>query len=169
MLKSMRLLLALADESANDKKQFEHYIRAAAAVAKDVAPFIHPRLSTVEQSAVSRPNKTLVEVIGGLPVGSTPEKPGDMFEAEFTHEGDRCSFEVLLGHAGLTDPALQAIAEIVHDIDLKDGKFGWEEAGGIKALIDGVAMAHQRDEGRLTRGGAIFDDLYEYFSKKRVR
>jgi hypothetical protein len=37
MLKSMRLLLALADESANDKKQFEHYIRAAAAVAKDVA------------------------------------------------------------------------------------------------------------------------------------
>jgi hypothetical protein len=38
----------------------------------------------------------------------------DMFEAEFTHQGDRCSFEVLLGHAGLTDPALQAIAEIVH-------------------------------------------------------
>jgi hypothetical protein len=91
----------------------------------------------------------------------------DMFEAEFTHEGDRCSFEVLLGHAGLTDPALQAIAEIVHDIDLKDGKFGRDEAGGIKALIDGVAMAHRRDEERLTRGGAIFDDLYEHFSRKR--
>jgi hypothetical protein len=91
----------------------------------------------------------------------------DMFEAEFTHEGDRCSFEVLLGHAGLTDPALQAIAEIVHDIDLKDGKFGRDEAGGIKALIAGVAMAHRRDEERLTRGGAIFDDLYENFSKKR--
>jgi hypothetical protein len=91
----------------------------------------------------------------------------DMFEAEFTHEGDRCSFEVLLGRAGLTDPAIQAIAEIVHDIDLKDGKFGRDEAGGIKALIDGVAMAHQKDEERLTRGGAIFDDLYKYFSKKR--
>ena len=91
----------------------------------------------------------------------------DMFEAEFTHEGDRCSFEVLLGHAGLTDPALQAIAEIVHDIDLKDGKFGRDEAGGIKALVDGVAMAYQRDEGRLTRGGAIFDDLYEHFRNKR--
>jgi hypothetical protein len=91
----------------------------------------------------------------------------DMFEAEFTHEGDRCSFEVLLGHAGLTDPALQAIAEIVHDIDLKDGKFGRDEAGGIKALIAGVAMAHRRDEERLTRGGAIFDDLYEHFRKKR--
>jgi hypothetical protein len=91
----------------------------------------------------------------------------DMFEAEFTHEGDRCSFEVLLGHAGLTEPALQAIAEIVHDIDLKDGKFGRDEAAGIKALIAGVAMAHRSDEERLTRGGAIFDDLYEHFSKKR--
>jgi hypothetical protein len=91
----------------------------------------------------------------------------DMFEAEFTHEGDRCSFEVLLGHAGLTDLALQAIAEIVHDIDLKDGKFGRDEAGGIKALIAGVATAHRSDEERLTRGGAIFDDLYESFRKKR--
>ncbi|MCC8953512.1 chromate resistance protein [Bradyrhizobium sp. Pear77] len=91
----------------------------------------------------------------------------DMFEAEFTHQGDHCSFEVLLGHAGLTDPALQAIAEIVHDIDLKDSKFGRGETDGIKALIAGVVMAHRKDEERLTRGGAIFDDLYEYFSKKR--
>lgn len=75
MLKSMRLFLALADESANDKKQFEHYIRAAAAVAKDVAPYIHPRLSTVEQSATDKPEKIIVQVIGGLPVGSTPERP----------------------------------------------------------------------------------------------
>jgi hypothetical protein len=102
--------------------------------------------------------------------GYTPS-PGelrfDMFEAEFTHEGDRCSFEVLLGRAGLTEPALRAIGEIVHDIDLKDHKFGRDEVGGIKTLIAGVAMAHQGDEERLTRGGAIFDDLYEYFRKKR--
>jgi hypothetical protein len=75
MLKSMRLLLALADESAHDKKQFEHYIRAAATVAKDVAPYIHPRLSTVEQPASASPVKHIIEVIGGLPVGSTPENP----------------------------------------------------------------------------------------------
>ena len=54
----------------------------------------------------------------------------DMFDAEFTHEGDRCSFEVLLARIGLDDPALTAIAEIVHDIDLKDEKFGREEAAG---------------------------------------
>jgi hypothetical protein len=74
---------------------------------------------------------------------------------------------VLLSRAGLTDPALQAIAEIVHDIDLKDSKFGRDETDGIKALIAGVVMAHRSDEDRLTRGGAIFDDLCEYFSKQR--
>src|SRR5260370_1167418 len=47
----------------------------------------------------------------------------DMFEAEFTHEGDRCTFEVLLQRFGLSEPALKQVAEIVHDIDLKDGKF----------------------------------------------
>lgn len=50
----------------------------------------------------------------------------DMFDAEFTHIGDRCTFEVLMLAAVLNDPALQAIAEIVHDIDLKDAKFGRE-------------------------------------------
>ena len=48
----------------------------------------------------------------------------DMFDAEFTHEGDNCSFEVLMAHAGLNDAALRSIAEIVHEIDLKDEKFG---------------------------------------------
>jgi len=74
-IKKATVMLALADESANDKKQFEHYIRAAAAIAKDAAPFVHPRLSTVEQPVSASPRKLIVEVIGGLPVGSTPENP----------------------------------------------------------------------------------------------
>jgi hypothetical protein len=92
----------------------------------------------------------------------------DMFDAEFTHEGDRCTFEVLLAHAGLdSDRALQAISEIVHDIDLKDGKFAREEATGIKTLIASICMATADDEERLARGKGIFDDLYRYFQKKR--
>jgi hypothetical protein len=92
----------------------------------------------------------------------------DMFDAEFTHEGDRCTFEVLLAHAGLeSDRALQAIAEIVHDIDLKDGKFAREEAAGIKTLVASICMATAEDEERIARGKAIFDDLYRYFQKKR--
>jgi hypothetical protein len=93
----------------------------------------------------------------------------DMFEGEITHEGDRCSFEVLLERAGIEDPALQAIAEIVHDIDLKDAKFGREEATGIASLIAGIAAANSDDEGRLAQGAPVFDNLYQYFKSKRRR
>jgi len=91
----------------------------------------------------------------------------DMFDAEFTHEGDRCSFEVLLGRAGLDDPALIAIAEIVHDIDLKDEKFGREEAPGIKTLINGICAGTRDDDERIARGGVLFADLYAVFRRKR--
>src|SRR5215470_10824654 len=90
-------------------------------------------------------------------VGGHSYQPGhdelrfDMFEAEFTHDGDRCTFEVLLDRAGLDDPALRPIAEIVHDVDLKDGKFGRPEVAGIEPLIAGIAQAHRDDDERLAR------------------
>ena len=60
-----------------------------------------------------------------------------------------------------------AIAEIVHDIDLKDSKFGREETTGISSLIAGVAMANAGDEERIAQGAAVFDNLYQYFRSKR--
>ena len=87
----------------------------------------------------------------------------DMFEAEYTHEGDRCTFETLLERAGLRDHALRAIGEIVHDIDCKDAKFGREEAPGIAAMVRGLVRAHRDDSDRLERGAAAFDDLYASF------
>jgi hypothetical protein len=91
----------------------------------------------------------------------------DMFEAEFTHEGDSCTFEVLLVKAGLNDPALTAIGEIVHDIDLKDTKFAREETGGIAHLVSGLCLTSKDDAQRIERGAAMLDDLYEYFRKRR--
>lgn len=91
----------------------------------------------------------------------------DMFEGEITHEGDRCSFEVLLARAGLSDPALQAISEIVHDIDLKDTKFGHGETAGIASLVAGICTANERDEERIAQGAPVFDNLYQYFATKR--
>ena len=103
------------------------------------------------------------------PKGYRPQ-PGelrfDMFEAEFTHEGDRCTLEVLIERMVIDDPALNPIAEIVHDIDLKDSKFGRQETPGIERLVAGIAMAHKDDENRLARAAAVFDDLYEYFRRK---
>jgi hypothetical protein len=91
----------------------------------------------------------------------------DMFEAEFTHEGDKCTFEVLLDQCRLKDAALRAIAEIIHDIDLKDGKFGRTEVAGIRTLMEGIGAATSDDTQRIARGSEVFNDLYEYFRKKR--
>jgi len=102
--------------------------------------------------------------------GYTPE-PGelrfDMFAAEFTHTADCCTFEVLRNAFAATDPALRPIAEIVHDIDLKDEKFGRDEARGIDRLIAGIALAHKEDNDRLQHGASVFDGLYEFYRRKK--
>jgi hypothetical protein len=90
----------------------------------------------------------------------------DMFDGEFTHEGDRCSFEVLLERFRLDDPALVAIGEIVHDLDMKDQKFRREETSGIEKVVAGIAMAHKADHARIERGSALLDDLHHYFARK---
>ena len=111
-------------------------------------------------------------VIRFVPGKDYVPKPGelrfDMFEGEITHEGDRCSFEVLLARVGIADPALEAIGEIVHDIDLKDAKFKREETSGIASLIASIAAANSGDEQRLTQGGPVFDSLYQHFRGKRA-
>lgn len=86
----------------------------------------------------------------------------DMPEAEFGHEGDLCTFEVLVRRFGLDDddPALRALAEIVHDIDLKDAKYRRPEAPGIGQVVAGIAASDHDDEARRVRGAALFDDLY---------
>jgi len=89
-----------------------------------------------------------------------------MFDAEFTHEGDHCTFEVLLARFAIGNPGLNAIAEIVHDIDLKDVKFGRQETPGLERLVAGISMAHKEDAARLERACAMFDDLYECFRRK---
>ena len=88
----------------------------------------------------------------------------DMFEAEYTHEGDRCTFQTLLARFGLVDMALEAIAEIVHDIDCKDERFGRPETQGVARLVRGIAEGSPADAERIERGQRLFDDLYAAFS-----
>ena len=90
----------------------------------------------------------------------------DTVGGEFTHEGDRCTFETLQARLGLADPALAQIAEIVHDVDLKDGKFERADAPGIAQLVNGLVLAHPDDLDRLDRGFALLDDLYESFRRR---
>lgn len=98
------------------------------------------------------------------------ERPGageirfDMFEAEYTHEGDRCTFETLAARFAPDDAALRAIGEMVHDIDCKDARFARPETPGLERLIAGIARSQPRDEDRLAGGAAALDALYEAFS-----
>ena len=86
----------------------------------------------------------------------------DMFEGDYTHDGDRCTFEVLVQRFGLDqDAALRAIAEMVHDVDLKDKKFGRDETPGFERLIAGIVKRNARDEARIERGRELLNDLYE--------
>ena len=91
----------------------------------------------------------------------------DMFEAEYTHEGDRCTFEVLLKRFGVEDTALEPLAEIIHDLDFKDEKFEREEGPGIARLLAGLYAAEESDTQRLQRGGELFETLYQSFKARR--
>lgn len=91
----------------------------------------------------------------------------DMFEGEFTHEGDKCSFEVFVERLELEDRALGPLAEIVHDIDLKDEKYRRAETAGIESVIRSIAHSHPSDGARISRASAVLDDLYEYLKRGR--
>jgi len=84
----------------------------------------------------------------------------DMFEGDFTHEGDRCTFEVLCVRFALVDAGLGRIAEIVHDLDLKDNRFGRPEAA-LGAVIEGLQNLHESDDELLEQGIALFEALYQ--------
>jgi hypothetical protein len=92
----------------------------------------------------------------------------DMFDAEFTHEGNLCTFEVLLARMGSEDLALRHIADIIHDLDLRDGKFAREETAGFTALITGICLEHREDDARLAAGTTVLDAFYRAL-QQRVR
>lgn len=84
----------------------------------------------------------------------------DMPEAEFTHFGDWCTFETLIHRLGLAAPALAALAEIVHDIDLKDRKFSRPEASGLALAVRGLCRQYPEDQERLEAGVGFFEGIY---------
>ena len=90
----------------------------------------------------------------------------DMFDAEFTHEGSLCTFEVLLARWDGEDPALRHIADMVHDIDLRDAKYEREETSGFTALITGICLDHREDDARLQAGAVTLDALYRTFQQR---
>lgn len=93
----------------------------------------------------------------------------DMPEGEFTHFGDWCSFETLMRRLRLDDEALAEFAEIIHDIDLKDGKYARPEAPGIALAVRGLCRSHAKDQARLAAGLTFFDGLYAAIGAEAAR
>lgn len=91
--------------------------------------------------------------------------PFDVFGAEFSHHGEDCTFETLLKCFTLKDKALKMIAEIIHDIDLKDHKFGRPEAAGVDAVIRSLSQHIGDDHKLLEAGSVVLDSLFAYYSR----
>jgi hypothetical protein len=89
----------------------------------------------------------------------------DMFGAEFSHRGDGCTFETLRDVFAVKDAAVDRLATIVHDLDLKDGRFGAPEANTVGTLIEGMQLATADDAALLEQGIALFDSLHRAFSQ----
>lgn len=97
---------------------------------------------------------------------AAPDKavPFDMFGVEFSHHGDGCTFETLCAVFGIDDEAVRRIAAIVHDLDLKDGRFSPPEAATVDAMIEGLQLANSDDERLLSEGMTLFESLYRSFA-----
>jgi hypothetical protein len=91
--------------------------------------------------------------------------PFDMFGVELSHRGEQCTFETLCAVFDIRDAAISRIAAIVHDLDLKDARFGAPEAPTVAAMIEGLQLTYADDHLLLAQGMALFDSLYRSFEQ----
>ena len=90
----------------------------------------------------------------------------DMRDAVFGHEGNLCTFETMLAAFGLTESALKVLAEIVHEIDIRDGRYARPETGGVDVILKGWLLAGLSDSELESRGIDLFDAIYTAFSRR---
>jgi hypothetical protein len=89
----------------------------------------------------------------------------DMFGVELSHQGGGCTFETLCTEFEIAGPAIDRIAQIVHDLDLKDARFGAPEAPTLGAVIEGLRLSTPDDDTLLAQGIALFESLYRSFEQ----
>jgi hypothetical protein len=87
--------------------------------------------------------------------------PFDMYEGGFGHRGEDCTFETLLKAFRIRDKKAGAMAQIVHDADLFDEKFGRKEGFGIDEVMKGWARQGLSDQELLDRGMQLAEGIYQ--------
>jgi hypothetical protein len=91
--------------------------------------------------------------------------PYDMFEVEFSHHGDSCTFETLIERFGIRDRAVLRLAELIHDADVEDDKFHQVDGFGVEKIFKGWAKQGLNDQQILSKGFECFDALYAQFKR----
>ena len=92
--------------------------------------------------------------------------PFDAPGVELSHQGEDCTFETLVKRARLRDRRLVRLAEIVHEADLRDGKYPHEEARGIDVAVRALLAASPDDRQVLAQGMTLFEGLYATTSRR---
>jgi hypothetical protein len=90
----------------------------------------------------------------------------DVAGARLSHHGEDCSFETFLKEYSFQDPVLVEIAEIIHDADLMDDKYGRPESEGLNVIIRGMQIVFPDDQSLIRSTDIIFDGLYAYLSRE---
>jgi hypothetical protein len=91
--------------------------------------------------------------------------PYDMFEVEFSHHGDCCTFETLIERFRIRDRAVLHLAERIHDADVEDDKFHQVDGFGVEKIFKGLAKQGLNDQQILFKGFECFDALYAQFKR----
>lgn len=87
--------------------------------------------------------------------------PYDIPGAEYTHEGDCCTFDYIIKKHNLTDPAVQQIAIIVRGADTDSFQLA-PQAAGLWAISAGLSYNYKDDHEMLNIGMMMYDVLYSW-------
>jgi len=92
--------------------------------------------------------------------------PFDIADVEFGHHGSHCSVETLIARFGIKDRAVLAVSRVVHDLDLKDARYGMPEGPAVGRLVDGLRASYGDDAQLLEQGVVLMEALYRSFSSE---
>jgi len=89
----------------------------------------------------------------------------DVVGARLSHRGEDCSFETFLEEYTLEDPVHKEIAEIVHDADLMDEKYGRPESEGLDAIVRGMQLSLPDDHALMAYTEVLYEGLHAYLQR----
>jgi len=100
------------------------------------------------------------------PKAGSKSIPFDMYGVEFSHHGNACTFETLVGRFAIKDATVSRLAKIVHDLDLKDDRHQLPERVAVGKLVEGLRQMYGNDGQLLQEGIKMFEALYRSMAKE---